>query len=254
MFDYSFVPSGNHRPLVFIGGSIGEALLLAAITLAPLLFVETLPNRGLFNVMMLPSVPIAPPAPAPAMVAKRAPRVRPTQIFNPKGLVSPVVIPRAVATIEDAPVIDVNQVVGGVPGGIPAVAAVGAGAFSGALSLAPPPPLPLPKAVAATPPPAPAAPRQVNLGGEVEAAMLSHMTPPVYPLLARTGRITGKVVLLAIIGTDGKVKNLSVVSGHPLLVDAALKAVESWTYRPTILDGAPVEVITHIEVRFNLGK
>jgi len=57
---------------------------------------------------------------------------------------------------------------------------------------------------------------------------------------------------MAIIGTDGKIKNLTIVSGHPLLVQAALNAVRHWVYRATVLDGVPVEVNTDIEVHFGL--
>jgi len=79
------------------------------------------------------------------------------------------------------------------------------------------------------------------------------MVQPVYPVLARQGRIQGNVQLKAIISADGKIKTLKVVSGHPLLVDAALDAVRHWTYQPTLLNGSPVEVKTEILVRFELG-
>jgi protein TonB len=77
---------------------------------------------------------------------------------------------------------------------------------------------------------------------------------PVYPALARAARISGVVRLVGIVGTDGNIRKLDVVSGHPLLVDAAIGAVRQWGYRPTMLNGAPVEVVAPIDVTFRLGQ
>jgi protein TonB len=70
--------------------------------------------------------------------------------------------------------------------------------------------------------------------------------------LARQARIQGKVILDAVIGKDGKVQNATAVSGHALLIQAALDAVRQWEYRPTLLNGEPVEVSTQVEVSFVL--
>jgi protein TonB len=78
-------------------------------------------------------------------------------------------------------------------------------------------------------------------------------TNPAYPPLARQARIQGTVKLEGVIGKDGTVQELKVVSGHPLLIQAALDAVRNWRYRPTMLNGQPVEVITTIDVNFTLG-
>jgi protein TonB len=88
----------------------------------------------------------------------------------------------------------------------------------------------------------------------VQAARLLNRVMPVYPPLARANRITGVVMLTAIISADGLIRELRVASGHPLLVPAAVQAVRQWTYRPTLLNGVPVEVITTIEVNFKLGQ
>ena len=85
------------------------------------------------------------------------------------------------------------------------------------------------------------------------AASIITQTKPLYPPLARQARIQGNVVLHAIIDKDGKVAQLEVVSGHPLLVQAALDAVKQWRYRPTQLNGEPVEVDTTITVTFTMG-
>jgi periplasmic protein TonB len=77
---------------------------------------------------------------------------------------------------------------------------------------------------------------------------------PAYPPLARSARISGVVHLIGIIARDGSIRNLELVSGHPLLARAALEAVQQWIYKPTLLNGEPVEVIAPIEVNFTLGQ
>jgi len=75
---------------------------------------------------------------------------------------------------------------------------------------------------------------------------------PEYPALAKQAGIQGTVSLSVIVGKDGKVQDIKVISGHPLLVQAALDAVKNWVYRPTLLNGDPVEVSTTIDVNFTL--
>jgi len=87
----------------------------------------------------------------------------------------------------------------------------------------------------------------------VQPPQLVNKTNPASPPLARQVRIQGTVKLEGVIGKDGTVQELKVVSGHPLLIQAALDAVRNWRYRPTMLNGQPVEVITTIDVNFTLG-
>ncbi len=89
---------------------------------------------------------------------------------------------------------------------------------------------------------------------ELTAARLINRVNPEYPKKARKQHVEGRVRLHAIIAKDGSVKNLEVISGDPLLVDAALKAVRQWRYSPTLLDGQPKEVDTTIDVVFALNK
>lgn len=72
----------------------------------------------------------------------------------------------------------------------------------------------------------------------------------MYPPLAKQARIQGVVVLEAVIGKDGKIQNLRVITGHPLLIKAAQDAVSQWEYKPTMLNGEPVEVVTTVTVNF----
>jgi protein TonB len=76
---------------------------------------------------------------------------------------------------------------------------------------------------------------------------------PTYPPLARQARIQGVVILDAVIAKDGSVDELKVISGHPLLTGAAIDAVKQWKYKPTTLNGEPVEVQTTITVTFSFG-
>jgi len=76
---------------------------------------------------------------------------------------------------------------------------------------------------------------------------------PAYPALARSARIQGTVVLQAVIGKQGTIEDLRVLTGHPMLAPAAIDAVRQWRYRPYVLNGEPVEVETQITVNFSLG-
>jgi protein TonB len=91
-------------------------------------------------------------------------------------------------------------------------------------------------------------------GGRVEQALLLHKTMPAYPRTAVIAHVSGAVELHAIIGTDGRIRELAAIGGHPLLIPAALEAVRQWVYRPTALNGRPVEVETTITVNFILGR
>jgi len=97
-------------------------------------------------------------------------------------------------------------------------------------------------------------PQRIRVGGNVQAANLINQVRPIYPPLAKQARISGTVELSAIIGKDGRVQDLKVVRGHPLLVQAALDAVKNWIYKPTLLNGEPVEVSTTIDVNFTLAQ
>jgi periplasmic protein TonB len=81
---------------------------------------------------------------------------------------------------------------------------------------------------------------------------LVHKILPTYPPLARAARLQGQVVLQAVISKQGAIENLRVLTGHPMLVPAAIEAVRQWRYRPYILNSEPVEVETQITVNFSL--
>lgn len=92
------------------------------------------------------------------------------------------------------------------------------------------------------------------VGGDVMSSRLIQQVKPVYPEIARRARIEGVVQLRGVITREGRIAQLKVLSGHPMLVKAALEAVSQWVYSPTLLNQRPVEVEAPIEVRFILGR
>ena len=104
------------------------------------------------------------------------------------------------------------------------------------------------------PPPADGT-KRITIGGNVQQAKLASQ-PPADGLFLAAGeqaRISGVVRLTAVIGKDGNVMNLAVISGHPLLIPSALEAVQKWVYQKTLLNGEPVEVMTQIDVNYTLS-
>ena len=103
--------------------------------------------------------------------------------------------------------------------------------------------------------PSPSLPSVVNrirIGSSLLQSKLKSAQPPGYPALARQARVEGVVKLNAVVGKDGSVQNLSVVSGHPLLIPAAIEAVKHWTYEPTAINGSPTDVESEVDVNFAL--
>jgi len=217
----------------FILSGIVQAVILAILILIPLIYTEALPKAMLSTLLVAPPPP--PPPPPPPQPVKTI--VKPVARLITSGkLMQPRAIPKDVVVFKEAElppdVINNAGQTGGVFGGIP-----GQGMVS---SVAPPPPKPT-------------APQRVKQGGNVTAALILQQTRPLYPALARQARIQGNVVLHAIIDKEGKVAQLEVISGHPLLVQSALDAVKQWRYKPTQLNGDPVEVDTTITVTFTMG-
>jgi TonB family protein len=95
--------------------------------------------------------------------------------------------------------------------------------------------------------------KRITIGGNVQQAKLIRQPRPEYPALAKQARISGVVHFQVVIAADGTVKDIGVISGHPLLIAAALDAVKLWQYQPTLLNGQPVEVLTQVDVNFTLS-
>ena len=100
----------------------------------------------------------------------------------------------------------------------------------------------------------PEVPKRITIGGNVQQAKLISQPKPVYPPEAKAACIQGVVHLGAIIGKDGSVIDLKVISGHPLFIPGAIDAVRQWVYQTTLLNGEPVEVQTQIDVNYTLSQ
>jgi periplasmic protein TonB len=219
----------TNKPWAVTLSAIVQGVIVGIMILIPLIYTEALP-KGFMSTFLVAPAPPPPPPPPPAKVQIVHPR-----IVQPQTMVAPTVIPKKVEMIKDeAP--DVGAAAGfGVAGGTGD--ALGGGILA---NMAPPPP---PKA----------APSRIKVGGQVQAANLIHQILPVYPAIAKTAHVQGTVRLHAVIAKDGSIQELQYVSGPALLMRAAMDAVHEWKYRPTMLNGEPVEVDTTIDVVFSLG-
>jgi protein TonB len=249
MFEQTFVQTGKtNTTKTVILSFVVQIAAIAVLVVLPLIYFQVLPSATLTSLITAPPPP-PPPPPPPAAAPPKVIKVIPRQMDAGKLLV-PKVIPKEIKQIneDEAPPSAGMGVTGGVPGGVAggAVGGVLGGILGGIPSAAPPPP----------PPPKKEAPKPsiLNVGGRVQAAKLQRSPQPVYPQIARQARISGTVELAAIIGEDGHIQSLTVVSGHPLLRQAALDAVKQWVYQPTLLNEQPVKVNTTIDVIFTLGQ
>jgi periplasmic protein TonB len=114
--------------------------------------------------------------------------------------------------------------------------------------------IPLPISGTHSIPPAPVATKPTFRTSSMLQGSLIRRVEPVYPPLARSARIQGPVVLEAVISKGGTIENLQLISGHPMLVHAAIDAVKQWRYRPYNLNGEAIEVETQITVNFVLAN
>jgi len=239
MFEDSLLESGgrlaSRQPWTTAISFLLQAAIGTTVVLMSLLYTESLPIHTLADTLEAPPPPAAPAAPAEHVttVARQS-----SEIDN-GVLIPPREIPRTIAVIHDQPneLGSNSQTTPGVPYGVP-------GTSSNSMLTE----------LLRTPSVAPrvAPPMKVRVSAGVAQGLLIREVKPQYPSLARQARIQGTVVLQAVIGKDGTVQELRVISGHPLLVTAAIDAVRQWRYRPYYLNGEPVTVDTQINVIFTL--
>jgi protein TonB len=212
---------------------VAHVVIAACVVIVPLMATDVLPApRTVIGVFTAPPQPPPPPPPAPASTS---------QATKPVPASSPDVAPiEAPSTIEAETVTTTSElghplgVEGGVPNGV-----------VGSLGVVPNVP------AVPQPPPAPSGPLPV--GGKIKEPTKIRHVPPVYPAVAQQARIEGVVVVEAIIGTDGRVKQARVLQSKPFLDEAALAAVKQWIFTPTTLNGVPVPVIMTVTVNFKLN-
>jgi periplasmic protein TonB len=239
---YSAKQTGDWKRATLPIAYMLEVIIVGVLVLIPLIYTQALPKAQLMTFLSAPPPP--PPPPPPPAAAPAAPRIV-HRISVEDVMRAPTVIPKTIAQVKDDPEPPPTQgVVGGVVGGVPggSFGGVLGGVIGGAMSSAPPPP------------PKPQSPKRIRVGGQVELAKIIFRPQPEYPPLAKMARIQGVVRLDAVISKDGTIQDLKVISGHPLLVKAAMDAVSRWRYQPTLLNGDSVEVATEIDVNFTLSE
>lgn len=214
-----------------------QAGCLLVLVLVPLIYTQALPKAMLKTALVaLPKAVSQAVTPAPP--ARSGPHS--IRLLNHNVFTAPTRIPAHANVFNEAPLPPEEPVAEGPMNATPGV---------DLLSMAP--------AAAdrvSRPTAPPSAPQRVPVTSTIEAAKLVSRVQPVYPPIAIQARIQGNVVFHAIISKEGVVSELQVLSGHPLLVNAALDAVRQWRYSPTLLSGQPVEVETTITVSFVLGQ
>jgi len=243
MFEDSLLESGGRLKTrsgwtTFLSFGLQVILVIVGV-LIPLIYTEALPKQQLMTFLVAPPPPPPPPPPPAAAPVVKVQKIQ-SELDN-GALKAPTKIPQKIAMIkeEDTPPPSMGGGVVGAIGGVPG-GQVG-GIIGGIISSTP---VAVPKV---------ATPQRVRVSQGVTEGLLVHKVTPTYPPLARQARIQGAVQLAALIGKDGSIQNLKVVSGHPMLTSAALEAVRNWKYKPYYLNGEPVEVETSITVNFTLA-
>ena len=217
-----------------------QAAVLVLLLAIPLFRTVGLPSSQVLH------TPVSWGATSPAPVPIQHPNVTMLNESNFLGhtLMAPSAIPTHVAQVDDDNVAPPQVGYGGAVGD----GKVGIGSPDGVIGMpGENPAQTLPRLA-----PPPIAERAFRTSLMLQGSLLRRVDP-VYPPLARNARIQGPVVLEAVIGKDGAMENLRVISGHPMLAPAAVQAVSQWRYRPYMLNGEAIEVETQITVNFVLG-
>jgi protein TonB len=250
MFDdlVESTPGGKQKTkqgMTVIISALSQAGLVALMIIIPLLVTPVLPKTLLSTMLATPPPPAAPPPPPPATPVVH---VKPTAHLIEAGrLLAPKSIPKQVNIIKEEeipPDLGSSTVAGGVVGGVPGgqIGGVLRGIIGGSSTAAPPPP-----------PPKEVVPTRVTRGGDVQMASILNRVQPIYPILAKQARVQGTVRLNTVIDKDGRVIEVKYMSGPAMLMQAAMDAVKQWRFKPTTLNGTPVQVECVFEVTFNMG-
>lgn len=241
----------RRSPFDWVASLTVHVAILAVLLMLPLFFTAGLDVHR-FNLTFL-APPVTPPAapPSPPLttsVTPRAVRIVPTRAFVAGKLTAPTFIPQKVVTTPGEASLPEEVIIpGGVSGGIPGgeLGGVMGGVLGGALKSVPAPAAPV---VALGPK------RPVMVGGDVKPPRLIFGPEPRYPTLARQSRISGIVVIEAVIDEHGNVTGMRAISGHPILIPAAMEAVSKRKYEPTVLDGEPTPIDLRVEVSFSIAS
>ncbi len=228
--------------LTFLISTAMHIVMILFLVMIPLVFFSALPDVNLLTFVFATPVP-PPPPPIPIPPADPIHVSKPVRIEQ--GIFTgPVGIPNGVAPAPDEEPMVTTALPNGIQTGVFG-AASGAAAVGSALL---PPAIP----TILEPPRRPERKPPTIVGGDVQQSKLLVKVTPEYPELARRARISGHVVMEIQVDEDGSITDIKVLSGHPLLVDAALKAARQWRYSPTLLNGEPVPVIATVTMVFHL--
>jgi protein TonB len=244
MFDQTFVntQAQTRRPFTLAVSVVLQTALVATMLIMPLVHVQKLDLPGRIQLTFPVDMVSIREKPKPVQQTAVAPThtVSAPRRFVERFIIVPTVVPSRIDMTPDAPEMPISGT---------AVLSTGPSVLPGLGDIHAAPP-PVPRETASSKPQTPA---QIHVGGAVQAGNLIVAPKPVYPRIAVAARMQGTVHIQAIIERDGTIGNLRVLSGPPLLVNAALDAVKQWRYRPTLLNGEPVEVVTEIDVNFALN-
>jgi protein TonB len=210
-------------------------------------------NPGLVDALDVSAMLAPPPPPAappPAAPQQQIVKVTPAPTTFVPPTKPPEKIPDPTTVVSRPVVAAVNQ---GVPGGVPGGQIGGVpGGVAGAKGDGDPPPPPPPPKPTPEPTPKPEPPKKINVsGGVLQGSAIRKVQPP-YPPIAKAARAAGAVQVQVTISEEGRVIDASVVSGHPLLREAALQAARQWVFKPTELSGVPVKVQGILTFNFTL--
>jgi|HubBroStandDraft_2_1064218.scaffolds.fasta_scaffold03113_6 protein TonB len=237
----------EHRsPFEWLGAMGFHIAIVAVLVIVPLYTTASIHLNDYREATLLapppPSAP--PPPPAASAVAPRITHPKAKLNYSLQKLTAPTAIPKKVASYSDdvaEPAPELGGVAGGIPGGVIGGSVGGVIGGTGTAA-APPPPKPQP------------AHKIVRVGSGLKAPRLIHSVDPEYPELGRQLHLSGTVIVDAVIDERGNVVRARVVSGHPLLVSEALRAVLQWKYEPTSLNGQPISVELEAQVHFRLNQ
>ena len=240
--------SVRRRPLRWAVATGLHVVILAVLIIVPLYTAGTIQLVN-YKDTPLAGPPAAPPPPPPAAGRTVAPHImhdkRPNLTYTLGRVTAPASVSKTVSLDNTAAAPDLGGVVGGVHSGVPGAQLGGSlgGVIGGTGTSIPVPP-----------PQQSATKRIVRVGSNLKAPRQTSSVQPEYRAIAKQAHVWGTVVVNALIDEDGNVVGARAVSGHPLLVPAALKAVLQWKYEPTLLNGTPVAVEMEVTVHFNLGS
>jgi len=241
-------PAGKRVWTTFLGMT-SQVFLVGSAVLAPMVFPQALPRTELLS-SLEPPAPPGPPPKGKHVKQHAAVRAVPRTQFHGAILIAPVHPPDRAIMIDEPPG---RADVVGVPGGDPRGLETGVqGAYFRDLAIAAVIPT-LKRPVEPTAAPAAEPIKRFPQGGNVQLGRLLRKLEPPYPPLAKATRTSGTVVLECVVGTDGRIKDVRVVSGNPLLVNAARDAVWQWVYEGSQLNGVPIEIVAQISVNFKLN-